>query len=86
VGCGGIVERADTGTTGGAGIAAGVSTSTKVNGYWPTLADAARRISTPVGPLDGKLAHAVNPRQVHKTTIALRNEPLRCGTQEINID
>jgi len=86
VGCGGIVAKVDTGLAGGGGSVAGFSTSTSVKGYCPGLAAAARRISTPVGPLDGKLAQPVSTMAVVNTQRAPRNEPLRRGTQSVGIN
>ena len=86
MGWGGVWASVGCGTTTGAGIACAVSTSTRVNGYCPGRATAARLISTPVGPLEGRLAQPAKDNSVINTAMTLRNRPLRCGTRIVVID
>jgi hypothetical protein len=64
------------------------STSISVKGYWlnPGFASAALLIAVPVGPLEGRLAQLASARGALKTSTAPRNDPLRCGTQNIPIE
>jgi hypothetical protein len=70
---------------GARGSAAGVSNSTNLKGYAVEGEFAACRISVPVGPLTGKLAHAVRASAL-SAKVTLRNMPFRRGTQEIDIE
>lgn len=82
-----MAAKLGAGTAGAGGMAWGLCTSTSVNGYCPGLgAAAARRISTPVGPLEGRLAHPASDRPAADTRIPLRSQPLRRGTQICPID
>ena len=80
------MTSAELGIEGGDGMVAGVSTAMSVNGYRPGLATAARLISIPVGPLEGRLAQPARAAQTDNIARTLRNEPPRCGTRDINID
>src|SRR5690348_4836308 len=86
VGRGGIATSVETAMPGAAGTVAAFSTSTSVNGYWPGFATAACRISVPVGPLDGRVAQPARLNAPAEIMTALRIEPLRRGTQILDIE
>jgi len=81
-----MVVRVDIGNAGAGGIAAALVTSTRVKGNCGVFAAAACLISTPVGPLDGRLAQPARSNVAVESVVTPRNDPLRCGTRIIGID
>ena len=59
----------------------GVSTSTSTYGNSLDFAVAAFRTSTPVGPLDGRLAQPANVKEAVSKRKTLRITLLRCDTR-----